>query len=79
MDIHLCGLIVRPGDTILLACNRMSMAQMAEVADGLRSLADGVRVIFLEGVEQIAAYRPEPEAEERHGATGSGAGEASDG
>lgn len=79
MDIHLDGLIVRPGDTLLLACKEISRAEAAEIVEELGSFVEGVQVVFLRGVEQIAAYRPEPEAEERHGATGSGDGEVSDG
>ncbi|MGW1039340.1 hypothetical protein [Streptomyces sp. NPDC002547] len=52
--------VIRPGDTVLIGtARRLSQAEANRLATQLGDRMPGVKVLVLEGVTAISAYRPE--------------------
>lgn len=61
LDVSMAGLVVRPGDTLILLCkDRSTQADVAWLREELEARLPGLKVAVLEGIDQIAAYRPVP-------------------
>ncbi len=55
------GLVIRPGDKLLLVFNdHQTMAAMDEIRTAIEECLPGVQAVIFEGVQQLAVYRPGP-------------------
>lgn len=58
--VALTGLIVRPGDTLLLTTStKLSMSELDGYCAALQAHLPEVRVVILDCIEGMAAYRPD--------------------
>jgi hypothetical protein len=66
MNLQLSGLIVRPGDILLVCSLRpLTMADTAELKDEVMAMLPGLAgVAVLENVAALAVYRPDPAADD---------------
>ncbi len=63
-EVPLNGMVVRPGDTLIIHLDHGSHLTDAEREDYMRVLAErmpGVTVVFFEGIKAAGVYRPDPE------------------
>lgn len=60
------GLIVRPGDTLIIAlAEPHSREEIEDMGARIKAKTGVTQVMFLDGVTQLAAYRPDQLAEIR--------------
>lgn len=58
-EVRLVGLVVRPGDTLIVAVARdTSMADAVRLKSLLSERLPDIEVVVVPGAEQFAAYRP---------------------
>lgn len=60
MELNTCGVVLHPGDTLVLAYDqRVSEAELAQMQEHFERLKaeKGIDVLIVEGVSQVAAIR----------------------
>lgn len=60
-ELRAAGLVIRPGDTLILTFNRpMTAEEVHKIGEQIEAKLPGVRVALVDQASGLAAYRPEP-------------------